>query len=99
MVSVIRSLNMLSAALLLRRLRRPEKLAKELRDYAGRAKEAVVYRAAAAAWAEGVPFAEALDITSKALQNAELRVAKGGGKNTAGRGKGRGKAARGKRGA
>ena len=58
MVSVIRSLNMLSAALLLRRLRRPEKLAKELRDYAGRAKEAVVYRAAAAAWAEGVPFAE-----------------------------------------
>ena len=55
----------------------------------------MVQRAAAQAWAEGVPWAEALRIANRAIMSADDRVpplkfpAKGRGK---GKGKGKGKA-------
>ena len=63
------------------------------RDYTRRAKEDIVYRAAAEAWAEGVPWAEAMEIASRALADrpaAGAPAARAKGRGT-GRGKGRGR--------
>lgn len=47
---------------------------KNAQKYAEKAKKAIVYQAAAAAWAAGVPFAEALDTAEKAVQRASPKA-------------------------
>ena len=42
-----------------------------VKSYTRRAKTRIVYRAAAAAWMQGVPWSEALDLTTKALARAD----------------------------
>ena len=53
----------------------------------------IVHRAAASAWAQGVPWSEALDIATKALASADgtparLRFDKGKGRGKGKKGKG-----------
>ena len=69
------------------RLERPQDYARDTRKYVQKAKQAVVLRAAASAWAEGVPWAEAFTIAQEALQECDAAVRRGKG----GRGKGAGR--------
>ena len=62
-------------------------LAKDARIYVRRARESIVLNAAAAAWSQGVPWAEALDIASRAIAKASPNAKA----RPKGRGKGRGK--------
>ena len=43
-------------------------------DYLERSRQNMVFEAAAAAWARGVPWAESLEIASGALQSASLKL-------------------------
>ncbi|CAK9023441.1 unnamed protein product [Durusdinium trenchii] len=52
-------------------LKAPEKKLALVKSYTKRAKVRIVHRAAASAWMQGVPWAEALDIASKALAAAD----------------------------
>lgn len=47
---------------------------KHARVYVGLAKERIVLESAAHAWSKGVPWAEALDISEKALKKAEAKA-------------------------
>ena len=67
-----------------------------VKDYSKRAKVRIVHRAAATAWVEGVPWAEALTIAGRAMANADVSMRTiqfpAGGRGVAkGRGKGKGK--------
>ena len=74
------------------RLQQPEKAMAVVKSYTKRAKVRIVHKAAAQAWAQGVPWAEAVKIADKAISGANGSVpplrfsAKGRGK-----GKGKGK--------
>ena len=74
------------------RLQQPEKATAVVKSYTKRAKIKIVHKAAAQAWAQGVPWAEALQIADKAMASANGSApplkfsAKGRG-----RGKGKGK--------
>ena len=87
------------------RLKHPDKRVAVVKDYTKRAKVRIVHRAAATAWVEGVPWAEALTIAGRAMANADGAMRKiqfpAGGKGVAkGRGKGKSKGlAKGKAGA
>ena len=77
------------------RLKSPDNAKAIVADYTKKAKTKIVHQAAATAWAEGVPWAEALQIAEKAISAADATVsslkfsAKGRGK---GKGKAKGKA-------
>ena len=80
------------------RLRSPENANVLVNSYTRRARVQIIHKAAAAAWAEGVPWAEALQIAEKAIKSADAKVpalkfsAKGRGKaKGAGKGKAKGK--------
>ncbi|CAE7037701.1 cofG [Symbiodinium sp. CCMP2592] len=82
--------------LTLSRLGRPKDHTKLVREYDQRAEQSIVLRSAATAWADGVPWAEALHMAGVAQERAEAasarrdRVAgKGRGKQGGPRGKGR----------
>ena len=74
------------------RLVRGPGLAKDARIYVNRARESIVLNAAATAWSQGVPWTEALEIASKAIEKASPDAkARPKGK---GRGKGKAKGKR-----
>lgn len=65
-------------------------------NYVKRTRKQIIYKAAATAWAHGVPWAHALDVATKAVNKGQesarkpLVKAKGKGKGRAkGKGKGR----------
>ena len=53
------------------RLRNPERKAAVVKSYTAKAKIRIVHRAAASAWSQGVPWAEALKIATKALSTVD----------------------------
>ena len=83
------------------RLKGPESKLKLVKSYTKRAKVRIAHRAAAAAWAQGVPWGEALSLATSAMAAADgappkLRLGKSKGKGRGGRkgnakGKGRSK--------
>lgn len=75
------------------KLQRPDGARAIVESYTRRAKIKIVHKAAAQAWAEGVPWAEALQIADRAIKSADASVpsAKGKGKGkTKGKRKGKG---------
>ena len=64
-----------------------------MKSYTRRAKVRIVHKAAASAWAQGVPWSEALDIATNALAPVDgtpprLRFGKGKGQGKGKKGKG-----------
>ena len=80
------------------RLKSPDNANVLVASYTRRARVKIIHKAAAAAWSEGVPWAEALQIAERAINSADAKVpplkfsAKGRGKaKGAGKGKTKGK--------
>lgn len=72
------------------RLKGPEKKLATVKAYTKRAKVRIVHRAAASAWKQGVPWSEALEIATKALQSVD-GAPRGLSYSKKGRGKGKSK--------
>ena len=65
----------------------------------GQAESSVVLRAAASAWADGVPWAEGPDIASRAMAGVDAvprSLPRGKGRGRGGKGRGRGEKGRGR---